>query len=169
MSDFPCLVRSTSAGGEVRFALGDPLVDSYLAFVAGRARPNTLYAVTHDLKTFFTIVAKGPVEVSSTDVFDFLAQQRGDRTVVRMEDRESGLSSRTIARWLSSVSGFYAYLAARSDTGVDVNPVPRGLSTRRRGGRARTVPLVRVPRGSRTRGPVITLHAHALSFHQRRV
>ena len=36
MSAFPCLVRSLSAGGEVRYALGDPLVDSYLAFVAAR-------------------------------------------------------------------------------------------------------------------------------------
>ncbi|MEO6628893.1 MAG: tyrosine-type recombinase/integrase [Aquihabitans sp.] len=146
MSAFPCLVRSSSAGGEVRYALGDPLVDSYLAFVAGRARPNTLYAVTHDLKTFFSVVDKAPVDVVAADVFEFLADQRGDRTVVRMADRESGLSARTIARRLSTVSGFYAYLVARGDTGVEVNPVPRGLSTRRRGGRTQTVPLVRVPR-----------------------
>jgi integrase/recombinase XerD len=65
-----------------------------------------------------------------------------------MADRESGLSARTIARRLSSVSGFYAYLIARGDTGVAVNPVPRGLSTRRAGGTraSRTAPLVRVPR-----------------------
>jgi len=44
------------------------------------------------------------------------------------------------------VSGFYAYLVARGDTSVETNPVPKGLSTRRRGGRVRTVPLVRVPR-----------------------
>ena len=50
-------------------------------------------------------------------MFEFLAQQRGDRSVVRMADRESGLSARTIARRLSSVSGFYAYLIARGDTG----------------------------------------------------
>jgi site-specific recombinase XerD len=146
MSDFPCLVRSSSPAGEVRFALGDPLVDSYLAFVAGRSRPNTLRAVAHDLKTFFSVVGKDPVEVTAADVFEFLADQRGDRTVVRMSDRESGLSARTIARRLSSVSGLYAYLVARGDTGVDVNPVPRGLATRRRGGRRQHVPLVRVPR-----------------------
>src|SRR6516165_12284087 len=72
----------------------------------------------------------------------------GDRTVVRLADRESGLSARTIARRLSSVSGLYAYLVARGDTPVQVNPVPRGLSTRRQGGsrRSRTAPLVRVPR-----------------------
>jgi integrase/recombinase XerD len=123
-------------------------VDRYLEFVAGRSRPNTLRAVAFDLKTFFVVVAKDPVEVVAADVFDFLADQRGDRTVVRLSDRESGLSARTIARRLSSVSGFYAYLVARGDTPVSVNPVPRGLSTRRPGGsrRSRTVPLVRVPR-----------------------
>jgi hypothetical protein len=42
MSRFPCLIRCSTTGGESRFALGDPLVDSYLAFVAGRARANTL-------------------------------------------------------------------------------------------------------------------------------
>ena len=146
MNDFPCLVRSSSAGGEVRFALGDPLVDSYLAFVAGRSRPNTLRAVAHDLKTFFSAVGKAPAEVVAADVFEFLADQRGDRTVVRISDGESGLSARTIARRLSSVSGLYAYLVARGDTGVDVNPVPRGLATRRLGGRRQHVPLVRVPR-----------------------
>ena len=146
MIDFPCMVRSSSAAGEARFALGDPLVDSYLEFVAGRARPNTLRAVAHDLKTFFSVVAKDPVEVMAADVFDFLAHQRGDRTVVRLSDGESGLSARTIARRLSSVSGLYAYLLARGDTAVRTNPVPGGLSTRRRGGRSRRVPLVRVPR-----------------------
>ena len=60
-------------------------------------------------------------------------EQRGDRTVVRLADRESGLSARTIARRLSSVSGLYAYLVARGDTPVRVSPVPRGLMTRRQG------------------------------------
>jgi hypothetical protein len=45
MSSFPCLVRSSTRGGEARFELGDPLVHAYLAFVAGRARANTLRAV----------------------------------------------------------------------------------------------------------------------------
>jgi site-specific recombinase XerD len=44
------------------------------------------------------------------------------------------------------VSGFYAYVMARGDTAMRSNPVPKGLSTRRNGGRTRTVPLVRVPR-----------------------
>ena len=48
-TSFPCLIRTATPGGEARYALGDPLVDSYLAFVAGRSRPNTLRAVAHDL------------------------------------------------------------------------------------------------------------------------
>jgi len=86
--------------------------------------------------------------VAPVDVFDFIAAQRGDRKVVRLADGESGLSARTIARRLSSVSGFYSYVVARGDTGLRANPVPRGLSTRRDRGskRSRTVPLVRVPR-----------------------
>ena len=148
MSTFPCLARFVSGSGQVRYRLGDGLVDRYLEFVAGRSRPNTLRAVAFDLKTFFTVVSKDPVEVTAVDVFEFLAHQRGDRSVVRLADRESGLSARTIARRLSSVSGLYAYLTARGDTPVRASPVPRGLSTRRQGGpkRPRTVPLVRVPR-----------------------
>jgi integrase/recombinase XerD len=104
--------------------------------------------VAFDLKAFFAVVGKDPVEVTAVDVFEFLAHQRGDRSVVRLADRESGLSARTIARRLSSVSGLYAYLVARGDTPVQASPVPRGLPTRRQGGsrKSRTVPLVRVPR-----------------------
>jgi site-specific recombinase XerD len=146
MTFVPCLVRSSTPVGEHRYSLGDPLVDSYLAFVAGRSRPNTLRAVAHDLKTFFGVVDKVPGEVVAADIFEFVAHQRGDRSVVRISDGESGLSARTIARRVSSVSGLYAYLVARGDTSLRSNPVPRGLSTRRRGGRRQVVPLVRVPR-----------------------
>jgi integrase/recombinase XerD len=148
MTGFPCLERWVSRSGEARYRLGHPLVDRYLEFVAGRARPNTLRAVAFDLKVFFTVVAKDPVAVAPVDVFEFLAHQRGDRTVVRLADRESGLSARTIARRLSSVSGLYGYLIARGDTPVQVSPVPRGLPARRQSGaaRSRMMPLVRVPR-----------------------
>lgn len=123
-------------------------MDRYLEFVAGRSRPNTLRAVAFDLKTFFTVILKDPAVITAADVFEFLADQRGDRSVIRLADRESGLSARMIARRLSLVSGLYAYLVARGDTPVQANPVPRGLLTRRQGGsrRSRTVPLVRVPR-----------------------
>jgi integrase/recombinase XerD len=116
MGSFPCLACTVSSSGRVRYSLGERLVDRYLEFVAGRCRPNTLRAVAFDLKSFFRVVGKDPVEVTAADVFDFLADQRGDRTVLRLADRESGLSARTIARRLSSVSGLYAYLVARGDT-----------------------------------------------------
>jgi len=113
MSSFPCLVRLVSGSGQVRYRLGERLVDRYLEFVAGRCRPDTLRAVAFDLKAFFAVIGKDPVEVTAADVFEFLAYQRGDRTVIRLADRGSGLSARTIARRLSSVSGLYAYLVAR--------------------------------------------------------
>ena len=84
MTFSPCLIRSSTAAGDARFVLGDPLVDRYLEFVAGRSRPNTLRAVAFDLKTFFTVIDKDPVDVVAADVFEFLAHQRGDRTVIRM-------------------------------------------------------------------------------------
>ena len=105
MTSFPCLVRFASGSGQVRYQLGDRLVDRYLEFVAGRCRPNTLRAVAFDLKTFFTVTGKDPAAVTAADVAAFLAHQRGDRTVVRLADGESGLSARTIARRLSPVSG----------------------------------------------------------------
>ena len=65
MNPFPCLVRSVSPSGEPRYALGDPLVDGYLEFVAGRCRPNTVRAVAFDLKVFFTVVDRDPVTVTA--------------------------------------------------------------------------------------------------------
>ena len=125
MSPFPNLVRGASPNGEDRYFLGDSLVDRYLEFVAGRVRADTLRAVAFDLKTFFTVVDKNPTDVVAADIFDFLAHQRGDRRVVRLIDGESGLAARTIARRLSSVSGFYSYVIARDDTPLRANPVPR--------------------------------------------
>ncbi len=106
MSRLSCLVRSVSPSGECRYSLQHPLLDRYLEFIAGRSRPATLRAVAFDLKAFFAVVDKEPVEVVAADVFESLAHQRGDCRVVRLSDRESGLSPRTIARRLSSVSGF---------------------------------------------------------------
>jgi len=146
----PSLTIPVSVDGRVGpVGLGHPLLDDYLAFVAARARPNTLQATAYDLKVFFSVVGKEPVEVRRADVFAFLAEQRTPRRpgVVRLADGESGLSARTIARRLSSVSGLFAYLEAREDTIVRKNPVPRGLAARRPGGRSRRgVPLVRTPR-----------------------
>ena len=157
MSSFPVLVRTSSPTGETRFQLGHPLIDSYLEFVAGRARPNTLRAIAFDLKAFFTVVDKDPLAIVPADVFEFLADQRGDRTVVRLSDGESGLSARTIARRLSSVSGFYAYLVARGDTPVETNPVPKGLSTRRICGVATPGPVACAGSRSMRRGTAFGL------------
>jgi integrase/recombinase XerD len=145
----PCLVRSVTTDGGSHFALGHPLLDEYLSFVASRARPNTVRAVAHDLKTFFTVVAKPPARVTAADVMGFIrVQYHGDGTskVVRL-DGSAGVSARTIRRRLSSVSGLYGYLHARGVRGVSSNPVPRGLPTRRERSRPRQgVPLVRTVR-----------------------
>jgi integrase/recombinase XerD len=146
----PCLTRSMTGDGIEKVTLGHPLLDDYLGFVAARARANTWLAVAYDLKVFFEVVGKEPAAVRRADVFAFLAAQRAPRrgeTVVRLEDGEPGLAARTIARRLSSVAGLFAYLAAREDSGVHANPVPRGLASRRPGRRGRGgVPLVRTPR-----------------------
>ena len=63
MSSFPCLVRFVSVSGQVRYRLAD----RYLEFVAGRCRPNTLRAVALDLKAFFAVTGKDPVEVTAAD------------------------------------------------------------------------------------------------------
>jgi site-specific recombinase XerD len=125
--------------------LGDPLLDRYLEFVESRARHNTLLATASDLRAFFAVVAKPAPEVSTADVLEFISEQRrprGDGRVVRLADGESGLSSRTIKRRLSSVSGLYVYLTMCDEAGA--NPVPRGLATRRPGRRG--VALIRTPR-----------------------
>lgn len=143
----PCLIRASTPSGEVAVRLGLPLVDLYLEFVAGRCRPNTLLAVAFDLKVFFTAVPKEPAAVTSSDVLAFLSSQRagGDGHRLRAVQDGKGLSSRTVARRLSSVSGLFAFLVVRGD--VSRNPVPRGLPTRREQHRPRqTVPLVRTPR-----------------------
>jgi integrase/recombinase XerD len=131
---------------------GQPhLLDDYLVFVAVRARPNTLLAVAYDLKVFFTVIVKQPADVTTADVLAFIKAQRAPRLgarVVRLEDGEAGLSARTIKRRLASLSGLFDYLIARADAGVVANPVPRGLATRGRHGRAgvRGTPLIRAPR-----------------------
>ncbi len=143
----PCLVRAVTPDGRVEVRLGHRLVDDYLEFAAARCRPNTVLAAGFDLKVFFSIVSRDPVEVTTADVLAFITAQRsgGDRKVVRLVDGESGLSSRTIQRRLSSLSSMFAFLVVRGD--LDRNPVPRGLSTRRSRDRGqRGVPLIRTPR-----------------------
>ena len=146
----PCLSRRPLGDTGVEVRLGHDLLDDYLRFVAARCRPNSVLAAGYDLKVFFTVVGKDPVEVTRNDVLDFIAAQRlpvrGDN-VVRLADGEKGLSARTIARRLATLSGLYGYLCARDL--VSASPVPTGLSvrlpaTRQRSGRA--TPLIRTPR-----------------------
>jgi integrase/recombinase XerD len=137
-----CLV-APRLGGD---AATRELVGRYVEFVAARCRPNTVAATRSDLGVFFSVVDKPPVEVTPSDVLEFIAAQRrprGDGNVVRLADGEAGLSARTIKRRVATVSGLYGWLTIIG--AVNVNPVPRGLSTRRRGRRS-GVPLVRTPR-----------------------
>ena len=144
----PVFERVVFADGEWSYRVGHDLVDEFLEFLSARARPNTVRAYAHDLKVFFEVVGKEPVEVSSADVLGFITAQRRPRSgvenVVRISDGSGGLSASTIKRRLSAVSALFAYLAVRGDTGVTTNPVPRGLPTRRsRLRNQRGVPLVR--------------------------
>jgi integrase/recombinase XerD len=143
----PCLIRSATRSGALRVRLGVPLLDEYLEFVGPRCRPNTLLATAFDLTVFFRFAAKPATEVTSGDVLAFISAQRagGDGRSVRAVDEHAGVSSRTVARRLSTLSGLFAFLLVRGD--VTANPVPRGLPTRRERTRPRqTVPLVRTPR-----------------------
>lgn len=146
----PSVARSCSVGGQEVITFGDLVIDEYLRFVAARARRNTWLAVASDLKIFFEIVGKRPAEVTTADVFEFLAVQRRPRlggNVVRL-DGETGLAARTIARRLSSVRGLFDYLVVRGDADVTMNVVPRSLAARRpmERRRGRGVPVVRTPR-----------------------
>jgi integrase/recombinase XerD len=96
---------------------------------------------------FFTVVAKPPRQVRSVDVLEFMTAQRtgGEGRLQVAGPGAAGVAGRTLRRRLSSVSGLYGFLLARGD--VSVNPVPRGLPTRRERQRpGQGVPLVRVPR-----------------------
>jgi integrase len=142
---FRCLLGTD---GEREYRVGHELVDEFLEFVSGRARPNTVRAYAHDLKVFFSVVGKEPVEVTPADVLAFVTEQNRSRdgadNVVRISDGRAGMSASTIKRRLAAVSSLYGYLVTRGGTGVSANPVPRGLPTRKsrhRGGRG--LPLVR--------------------------
>src|SRR5271154_7275465 len=100
----PQVRRLPRRGGGERWVIGHRLVDEFLEFASGRARPNTVRAYAHDLKTFFSVVAKDPVEVTPADVMDFVAVQQAPRpgaeNVVHFPDAGSGLSPATVMRRL---------------------------------------------------------------------
>jgi integrase/recombinase XerD len=137
----PSLIRS-------REPSGIPLVDDYLEFLEGRCRPNTVLAADFDLRVFFGVVSKPPAEVRPVDVLGFITAQRTGRTAdqrlqpVALGQEQEGVATSTVARRLSLISGFFAYLQARGD--IAANPVPRGLPSRRERLRpGKGVPLTR--------------------------
>jgi len=138
-------MRLQGPSGEPLVRLGLPLVDDYLEFLEGRARPNTVLAAAYDLRVFFTVVAKPPVEVVPEDVLGFITAQRTGRSserVLQPVQEPRGVATSTVARRLSIISGFFAYLQVRGD--ITTNPVPRGLPTRRERSRpGQGVPLTR--------------------------
>ncbi len=144
----PCLIRSHDPSGEPSIRLGVRLLDEYLEFLSGRCRPNTVLAVAFDLKVFFTVVDMSPELVRPADVLGFMTAQRTGQsrlqgTLTPVDQDAVGVSSRTLRRRLSSVSGLFAFLYVRGD--VTTNPVPRGLPSRRERQRPRQgVPLVKV-------------------------
>lgn len=141
----PCLIRSRGPSGESVVRLGLPLVDDYLEFLEGRCRPNTVLPSAYHLKVFFAVVDKPPAGVVPADVLGFITAQRTgrrDASVVQSVDvvqERTGVATSTVARRLSIVSGFFAYLQARGD--ITANPMPRGLPT----GRERSRPEQGVP------------------------
>ena len=121
MSSFPCLAHVVSGTGEVRYSLGDWLVDRYLEFVAVRCLAE--HAAGGGLRSegVLLVIGKDLVEVTAADVFEFLAYQQGDRTVVRVTDREldcrHGLSPAASPPFRACMR----YLVAWGDTPVQAN------------------------------------------------
>jgi hypothetical protein len=102
-----------------------------------------------DLRAFFAVIDKSPLEVTTKDVFEFIAAQRrgrGDGRVVRLSDGEAGLAARTIRRRLAVMSNLFNYLVMCGE--MAANPVPRGMASRRTGagGQPAGSPLIRTPR-----------------------
>ena len=125
------------------------VLDRYVEFVAARCRPNTVIATSSDLRAFFVVIDKSPMEVTTKDVFEFIAVQRrgrGDGRVVRLSDGEAGLAARTIRRRLAVLSSLFNYLVMCGE--MAANPVPRGMASRRTGAGGQPVgaPLIRTPR-----------------------
>jgi integrase/recombinase XerD len=106
--------------------------------------------VVSDPRAFFAVIDRSPSEVTTTkDVFEFIAGQRrglGDGRVVRLSDGQAGLAARTIRRRLAVMSSLFNYLVMCGE--MFVNPVPRGMASRRTGGGGQPIgsPLIRTLR-----------------------
>ena len=97
---FECHVR---LDGERVYKIGHQLVDEFLEFVVGRARPNTVRAYAHDLSVFFTVVGKDPLEIRPKDVMAFVtasaAPSPARRTWCASTDRLDARQRRSSAGW----------------------------------------------------------------------
>ena len=135
MTGFPCLVRWVSIRrGAVSAWPSTGGAAAMLEFVAGRARPNTLRAVAFDLEDVLHRRGEGSGRCGGRlDAFGV-----------------SWLMSAATAAWCGWRTGSRGCRRGRSSAGcrrcracmylvlcgeVAVNPVPRGLATRRRGSR----------------------------------
>ena len=61
---------------EREYSVGHELVDEFLEFASGRARPSTVRAYAHDLSVFFRVVGKEPADVTAKDVLRFHSPRR---------------------------------------------------------------------------------------------
>lgn len=147
------LQRLVEEGRVVGLSLGVPEVDAYLRFLGHRCRPNTWLNYGFDLQVFLNAVQKPVLEVTPADILAFIQQQW--ETPRRQQRRESGtgpgLSSRTVKRRLTAISGFYEYVRICGETSLTANPVPRGLTARdvfwgNRFKSGSPLPLIRTPR-----------------------
>ena len=79
--------------------------------------PNTVLATAYDLLVFFRVVDKPPEEVSTADVLACVTAQRHGVPAgrLRVVDEAVGVSSRTVARRLSIISGQGVWLWPASD------------------------------------------------------
>jgi len=131
MSWSPQFCRVLRENGDVRYRLGHELIDAFLEFAAGRARPNTVRAYAHDLKIFFSVVEKDPIDVTPADVFGL--RHRATTASARRGERRAfsrcfvGTVAGNRDASFAAVSAFYGYVLARADTPVVTNPVPHGL------------------------------------------
>lgn len=107
----PCLIRSRGPGGE----------------------PVLRLAAADDLRVFFTVVGEAAQDVRASDVLGFITDQRnggsGDTGLrpVQAGEAPGGVASSTVARRLSTISGFLAYLQARGASTYVLDEPTSGL------------------------------------------
>ena len=75
----PSFQSRVRADGVREYRVGHELVDEFLEFASGRARPSTVRAYAHDLSVFFGVIRKEPKDVTSKDVLRFVTEQRRPR------------------------------------------------------------------------------------------